>query len=271
MIRRRQGISLHIGLNRVDPAHYAGWSGELRGCHIDAAAMEEIAARQGYEPRLTLLDEKATVPSVQDALRSAAGALKADDTILITFAGHGGQVPDLDGDEEDGMDETLCLYDRQWIDDEIRYELTEFAPGVRILLIADSCHSGSVSRSAIWTPPRGFTARILPPGLCTECYQEHRSMYDRVQVGAYIEPNSSIMSATAILLSACQDNQLAGEDEGGGIFTQALRSTWSRWRRGSVRRFRDAIAAQLPPWQTPQYSVVGPTHTAFETTPPFVV
>ena len=31
-----KGISLHIGLNRVDPIHYAGWKGELVACENDA-------------------------------------------------------------------------------------------------------------------------------------------------------------------------------------------------------------------------------------------
>ncbi|HEY9770382.1 MAG TPA: hypothetical protein V6C71_18145 [Coleofasciculaceae cyanobacterium] len=28
---KTKGISLHIGLNQVDPAHYQGWDGKLRG------------------------------------------------------------------------------------------------------------------------------------------------------------------------------------------------------------------------------------------------
>ncbi len=42
-----KGISLHIGLNRVDPVHYAGWKGELVACENDARHMETIARSQG--------------------------------------------------------------------------------------------------------------------------------------------------------------------------------------------------------------------------------
>lgn len=37
---KTKGISLHIGLNRVDPAHYQGWDGKLNGCENDAKSME---------------------------------------------------------------------------------------------------------------------------------------------------------------------------------------------------------------------------------------
>ena len=38
-----RGIALTIGLNSVDPKHYAGWSGELNACEADAEDMASIA------------------------------------------------------------------------------------------------------------------------------------------------------------------------------------------------------------------------------------
>jgi len=46
-----RGISLHIGLNRVDPAHYAGWNGALSACEADANSMEALA-QEGNAVRL---------------------------------------------------------------------------------------------------------------------------------------------------------------------------------------------------------------------------
>ena len=31
-----QGISVHIGLNSVDPGQYEGWNGQLTACEADA-------------------------------------------------------------------------------------------------------------------------------------------------------------------------------------------------------------------------------------------
>ncbi len=40
---QKRGMSLHIGLNAVDPAHYNGWEGHLNACEYDADDMEGIA------------------------------------------------------------------------------------------------------------------------------------------------------------------------------------------------------------------------------------
>ena len=63
--------------------------------------------------------------------------------------GHGGQTADLDGDEQDGTDETIYPVDHKQaghiVDDEIHhYVVKPLAPGVRLTAIFDSCHSGSV-------------------------------------------------------------------------------------------------------------------------------
>ena len=36
------GISLHLGLNAVDPHDYEGWSGHLAACEYDAKDMQAI-------------------------------------------------------------------------------------------------------------------------------------------------------------------------------------------------------------------------------------
>jgi hypothetical protein len=45
-------MSIHIGLNGVDPDHYGGWDGELRACEADARDMAQVAEQRGFEPRL---------------------------------------------------------------------------------------------------------------------------------------------------------------------------------------------------------------------------
>lgn len=77
-----------------------------------------------------------------------AGA-KAGDSLIFHYSGHGGSVKDLDGDEEDGMDETLCPLDYasagQIVDDEVHMILIKGLPkGVRLTAIMDCCHSESI-------------------------------------------------------------------------------------------------------------------------------
>ena len=62
--------------------------------------------------------------------------------------GHGGQTPDLDGDEDDGYDEVIYPVDFRTaghiVDDEMhRIMVSTLKPGVRLTAIFDSRHSGS--------------------------------------------------------------------------------------------------------------------------------
>src|SRR5690606_6669561 len=62
----------------------------------------------------TLLDSEATVGNVRQAIRDIASRMGPDDTFVMFYSGHGGQVPRPDGpapSDPDGMDETLALYD----------------------------------------------------------------------------------------------------------------------------------------------------------------
>ena len=144
-----RGVSLHIGLNEVDPNHYKDgdgnpWKGELAACEADAHAMVDLATAQKFEVRGPLLSKQATSGAVIGEITEVAGELEPGDIFFLTYSGHGGQVTNLNPDddpEEDDLDETWCLYDRELIDDELR-PLVMFKAGATCGLISlslDSC------------------------------------------------------------------------------------------------------------------------------------
>jgi len=47
------GLSLHIGLNKVDPKHYDGWDGQLRACEQDAHDMVALAIWRCFKSTVT--------------------------------------------------------------------------------------------------------------------------------------------------------------------------------------------------------------------------
>src|SRR6266404_4127827 len=98
-----KGISINIGLNSVDPGHYQGWDGKLRACENDARDMNAIAATLGYESTL-ILTKDATADRVIKELALAARNLEPGATLFLSYSGHGGQVPDSNGDEDDATD-----------------------------------------------------------------------------------------------------------------------------------------------------------------------
>ena len=141
-----KGMSLHLGLNDVSPKHYDGGLPILVGCERDAKGMERIALDNKFTSK-KLLGPEATRSNVQKYIKDASNTLKNGDIFLLSFSGHGGRLPDLNGDEPDKKDETWCLFDAQIIDDEIMNLFGNFAKGVRILVFADSCHSGSSTKA----------------------------------------------------------------------------------------------------------------------------
>jgi hypothetical protein len=134
---RARGLSLHLGLNAVDPVHYSGWSGELSACEFDAKDMLALAKSRKMQSSV-LLTKKATRKAALAAMRAAAKKLRSGDLFFLTYSGHGGQVDDVTGEEADKLDETWCLYDGELIDDELYLELSRFAAGVRVLVLSDS-------------------------------------------------------------------------------------------------------------------------------------
>ena len=116
-----QGVSIHIGLNHVDPKHYQGWDGALNACVADAKDMCALAKKKGFTGNSLLLNEQATAAAVTAALQDASKKLNKGDFLFLTYSGHGGQVRDTNADEKDNdrMDETWVLFDREFVDDEL--------------------------------------------------------------------------------------------------------------------------------------------------------
>ncbi len=272
-----RGASLHLGLNRVNPKHYAGWSGALGACEADARDMAALCQAQGLNPKL-LLSAQATRTALAEALTQATQALRPGDLFVLTFSGHGGQVPDTSRDEPDGQDETWCLFDGQLLDDELYAALARFAAGVRVLVLSDSCHSGTVVRAA---PPMTANARQrprhLPPDVARRTYAAHTAFYDglqRLRPGPALDPDAALarvtrpgrvaavvkaFKASVVLIAGCQDNQTSLDGERNGAFTAALLATWKGGAfRGDHAQFHARIRARMPATQSPNLFTLGP-------------
>lgn len=274
-----KGKSLNIGLNRVDPASYEGWSGPLLACEADARDMADIAKTAGFETR-KLLTEKANRHNVLTHIREAAESLKAGDKYLLTYSGHGGSLPDRNNDEfDDGQDETWCLYDGQLVDDEIYAALGAFQAGVRVVVISDSCHSGTVTREAGGFPLDAIVAqsavasmKVMPPMVAYKTYDANRNYYDAILADEDYRDAWQQIDASVLLLAACQDSQTALDGTFNGLFTGTLLRTWNRGAfRGGYRAFFDAIARRLPLDHMPNYFKTGTPLPGFDGMRPFEI
>ena len=276
-----KAVSIHIGLNSVDPKHYGGWSGDLLACEFDANDMAAIAKVAGMKSTL-LLTKKAKRASVLAAVRAAAKTLKSGDLLFVTYSGHGGQIDDVSGEEEDKKDETWCLYDGELIDDEVFLELSRIAPGVRVLVLSDSCHSGTVTRARVPEGTLAGRSKMMPPAVAMRTYLEHKTFYDKLQrdvakvagKASVPTPDSALArvavskrltaianqcKASVILISGCQDNQTSLDGDHNGAFTEQLLRVWNRGAfKGNYAKFHAAIKARMPRTQVPNLFTLGP-------------
>jgi hypothetical protein len=278
-----RGLSLNIGLNSVSGTHYGGWTGPLAACEFDAKDMAALATGRGMKATL-LLTKDGTRAKVLAALRAAAKTLVKGDFFFLTYSGHGGQVPDVSGEEADKLDETWCLFDGQLIDDELYLELGKFATGVRILVLSDSCHSGTVVRAgppAIGVTTSELRSKMMPPSVAMRTYEAHQAFYDKLQrdvakaeAGVAVDPDEALANvvvstrltkiakrfkARAILISGCQDNQSSYDGAHNGAFTARLLTVWNRGNfDGNYATFHAHIKSGMPAIQTPNLFTMGP-------------
>jgi hypothetical protein len=125
----------------------------------DATRIRDALIRGGgmrAEDAYTLVDSDATVGNVASAIRDIARRMQPDDTFVMFYSGHGGQITRSDGptaSDPDAMDETLALYDGDLLDDELRELFDEIERGT-VLLWLDSCFSGGFAKDIVSAPGR---------------------------------------------------------------------------------------------------------------------
>ncbi len=274
VITMPKGCALHIGLNFVDPKHYQGWDGELNACEADAEDMTAIAKANGYESTV-LMTKKATRKAVKDALTKLSNTLESGDILLISYSGHGGQLPDKNGDEKDDMDETWCLFDGEMSDDELHKLYGKFKVGVRILIFSDSCHSGTVSKDLLVQDAASKNDarmyRAMPQSVALRTYRANKDFYDEIATEVSKE-KEKLIAASVLLFSGCQDNQLSQDGTFNGLFTGQMLKTWREGAfKGNYKKFHKTIIKTMPPDQSPAFTLVGKPNAAFTAQKPFTI
>ena len=147
----------------------------LEGPKNDVPLIEKLLKeKQGYAPKSirVLLDKDASraaiLASIEEWLIAGTGP---GDRVYFYFSGHGLQVKDASGDEEDGLDEALSTFDitagnGDWtnviLDDEIDAMLAKLKDRA-VSVVIDACHSGTISRSLSTKVGEALeSARFLP-------------------------------------------------------------------------------------------------------------
>lgn len=218
-------LALCVGIDAYPaPEHRLG------GCVNDARNWQRALGTLGFETRL-LLDADASRAALERELDRLVGQSRAGDVIVFQYSGHGTRAPDLNGDEEDSIDEALCPVDfasgALYIDDDIAQLFARIPDGVNMTCFMDCCHSGTNSRFAVGLSP-GELAR--PPGakarfvtLAPEMIEAHRRFRQQSRSASRPASSGGTERMRDVKFSACLDHQVALESGGNGDFT--LRAT----------------------------------------------
>ena len=133
----------------------------------DIPIVEKMLLANGFSKKniTKLKNEQATYSAISTEIQNLISASQPGDFVYIHFSGHGQQITDTDGDEEDGYDEAWIPYDAGMQYAKGKYEgehhivddqLNEWLHSIRekigeegkIIVVADACHSGSSTRGA---------------------------------------------------------------------------------------------------------------------------
>ncbi|MBO6518191.1 MAG: caspase family protein [Bacteroidia bacterium] len=177
-----------------------------------------------------LKNEEATKTSIVSSIETLIKTAEKGDIVVLHFSSHGQQVEDLSGDELDGYDEAIVAYgapafyspDYDFSDHLLDDELDELLHRLRtklgksgdVIVFADACHSGTVTRSERIS--RGGKPAYQRPG--------YKPGSNKGDVGLYQSKKTGSSSALSplVVISASQASEVNYEYDGAGSLSTAI-------------------------------------------------
>ncbi|HEV7486050.1 MAG TPA: caspase family protein [Thermoanaerobaculia bacterium] len=234
---------------------------ETPGCVLDATQTAKfLETKYGFAGTAikVLTNEQATAADIEKEFRHwLIEGTQPGDRVFFLYAGHGSQLPDDNGDEEDGLDETIAPYDVNpetgsgEIRDDVFDEMIAQLSGRRAVLVFDSCHSGTISRDIpkLHAFPRGGGARYLPrPDQFKALAAREATSYsiegaprsrDLKRVGGFLDSSKVKTLSGVVVISAAASTQRAYPLEVGGALRGALSYVFADEQQGSLPTLRD--------------------------------
>ena len=234
---------------------YLGKDWQLSGPRKDVRLMSTFLVNEwGFSESdvRVIQDPDATKQGILDGIRDwLPRNTMPGDRVVIYFSGHGAQVDDVSGDERDGKDETFvptdygrnskcarvpvavddlaeCAKDMV-LDDELGNAMRPLNDRV-VILIADSCNSGTVTKG-LRVDALNAKARYFPfPTLSKGITRDEESISNDVNV--------------QLTISAALPHQLAWESRGTGVFTKLFIEALTD-KRADFNNNKDVTTAEL--------------------------
>ena len=199
----------------------------LAGCVPDATRMCNRFTNWGYCARddaVLLTNSRATLTAVRSTMADLAAKAVAGDTVLFYHSSHG------TWDSSAGTKVGLVDYNGTYWDYLLAEDLGRFADGVRVVVMADTCHSGGLFKStgkSAERPRFDLAARVQA---MVEANRAETARPTRTtgagRLGAAVPRNLSSPADIGWVTAADYD-QYSWDMNGGGAFTIACLDGWA--------------------------------------------
>ena len=221
--------------------NYPGTSNDLNECLNDAKKWCGLFNKLGFDEIIQLYNDAATKDTILFELQTMILDGDYGDELVFCYSGHGTQVVDVTGDENDRYDEALYVYDGIILDDELRdifnmiLKTNSIAESVNVTCLIDSCFSGTVTR--LVGSGSSKKIRFIPPDL------------SRISDDVIITRKKRLLGESdmeELLMSAASDTQPAYD----GVFTPAAVELFKKGI--SYDQWHTEISNKIGSKQTPQ-------------------
>lgn len=208
--------ALCVGINNYPIAGM-----DLNGCVNDAKNWATVLTKHydfAKSDVRVILDKDATKKQMLGSLDDLLAGAKRADVLVFTNSSHGTYLAEEGGDES-LYDEAMCPYDvkqNPLRDDELRERFANLKTGVRLTVISDSCHSGTVTRAAPMKTPDDRRVRFLNPR------KLRRPEIPDVRRQARPRETFPQDQMKEVLLSGCRDNQYSYDAKIGARYSGAM-------------------------------------------------
>jgi Caspase domain len=235
-----------------------------RGSERDADDVEQLLIRQlSFSPSSIrkLTGARATWQEITlEFQRWLINGTRPGDRVFFYYAGHGSYLRDNDGDEEDGYDETIVPYDAlrkgqgMIRDDQFARWIVEL-PGRRIVMVFDSCHSGTISRWFGRSGEKDETARYIIPHESELRERGRNRLLLEVSDGKIGELGSISAQSDTLIISAAGAMQTAHSmtvnGQWHGALTYALIEAYGSGNGNSsqIGQLKGALKNRIAGWQ----------------------
>jgi hypothetical protein len=248
--------ALCIGIN-----DYPGTDSDLYGCVNDCFDWSSVFKNHGFVIHNNLTDKLATRENILRNIKEVIEKTPENGSIVIQYSGHGTFIPDLDGDEADGVDECWCPHDIMTngpiIDDELFRLFKQKKKGVKLVLISDSCHSGTVMRfSPFMMSQMTRRVKFLPPTTFMSLKNLASLPPHRINFRQSGYVKLLISQTPALLLAGCQDTEYSYDawfgNRANGAFTYFSIDRLKAIKPKTYTEWYSAIRSILPSVHHPQ-------------------